>query len=345
MNILKGEYLSQFLCLVLRHRPETLQLTLDAYGYAKIDDILTNAKENGYMITEADFNKVVLHSVKKRFKIVGDRIKAIQGHSFEILVEDKGQEPPKVLYHGTKTKLKEIITQQGLVGMKRSLVQLYENYYAAFMLKPEPVVFEIDAEKMYSDGFEFYLYDGVWQTKTVPANYLTFKALHNFEPLKRITVTKETYYHKLISADIKVTPGYNSGPFLYISGCYLCGSKWSTYSVEKTGVRCNEVTYERPAKSHSLPGKIIGYGHYQNDQEVVVKCVFEIGVKKDSKLYIENDVSFQGMGIRYHCPECDEWDFISNMSSIGKEYKCKKCNVDLFRIDKPTKITQVESDW
>lgn len=343
MKTLTTHRLSEFLSLILRHRPETIQLTLDAYGYARIDDIISKAKENGYVITEEELNKVVHNSDKKRFKVNGDRIRAIQGHSIKILVEEKSQKPPALLYHGTKVKLKDKITQQGLLGMRRSLVQLYADYSAAYMHNIEPLVFEIDAEKMYNDGFEFYLYDGVWQTTVVPANYLTIKELHEIVQLKKVTVTKQTFYTKLINAEIKLEPGFNAQPWISVNDCFLCGCKKTRYSIDKKSVRCDELTYERPAKRHSLPGKIVSFEQLQTEQEIIVKQVFEIGIKKDNELQIRNDVLYQGIGIRFHCPACNERDFISNMTKLGEEYKCRSCNIDLFRIDKPTTITQETS--
>jgi putative RNA 2'-phosphotransferase len=345
MKTLTSYQLSEFLSLILRHRPETIQLTLDAYGYANIDDIISKAKENGYVITEEELNKVIHNSDKKRFKITGDRIRAIQGHSIKILVEEESQKPPALLYHGTKVKLEDKITQQGLLGIRRSLVQLYADYSAAYMHNIEPLVFEIDAEKMYKDGFEFYLYDGVWQTTIVPARYLTVKALHEIEQLKKITVTKHTFYSKLINAEIKLEPRFNSGPWIYVNDCFLCGCKRTTYSLEKKIVRCDEMTYERPAKRHNLPGKIISFEQLQTEREVVVKQVFEIGIKKDKELQIGSSLLYQGIGIRFYCPACNKRDFITNMTKFGEEFKCRSCNVDLFRIDKPTEITQETSAW
>lgn len=345
MKILTDYRLSEFLSLILRHRPETIQLTLDAYGYAKIEDIISKAKENGYVITEEELNKVVHNSDKKRFKITGDKIKAIKGHSIEILIDEESQKPPDVLFHGTKVKLKEIITQQGLLGMKRSFVQLYEDYYDAHMMKNEVVVFEIDARRMHSDGFEFYLFDGVWQTKAVPGNYLTVKALHEVEQLKKITLTKSTFYTKLINAEIKLESRFNEDPWIYVNDCFLCGCKRTRYSVDKKIVRCDESTYERHAKSHNLPGKVISFEQLQTEREIVVKQVFEIGIKKDKELQIGHNLLYQGIGIRYNCPACNELDFISNITKFGEQYKCRNCNVDLFRIDKATEITQVSSEW
>lgn len=345
MKTLTAHDLSEFLSLILRHRPETIQLTLDPYGYAKIDDIISRANENGYVITEDELNKVVFRSDKKRFTITGDRIKAIQGHSFEIRIEEKSQQPPDLLYHGTKVKLKDKITQQGLLGMRRSLVQLYADYAAAYMHNIEPLVFEIDAQKMVNDGFDFYLYDGVWQTRTVPANYLTVKALHEIEQLKKITLTKRTFYTKLINAEIKLEARFNADPRIYVNDCFLCGCKRTRYSVDKKIVRCDESTYERHAKRHNLPGKFISFEQVQTEREIVVKQVFEIGIKKDKELQIGSNLLYQGIGIRFNCPVCNERDFISNMTKFGEEYKCRNCNVELFRIDKATEISQLTSAW
>ncbi|HEY8898568.1 MAG TPA: hypothetical protein VIM79_27255, partial [Niastella sp.] len=209
----------------------------------------------------------------------------------------------------------------------------------------EPLVFEIDALKMYNDGFEFYLYDGVWQTKTVPAGYLTVKALHEIKQLKKITVTKHTFYSKLINAEIKLEPRFNSEPRIYVNDCFLCGCKRTSYSVDKKIVRCDEMTHERPAKRHSLPGKIISFEQLQTECEIIVKQVFEIGIKKDKELQVGSNLLYQGIGIRFYCPACNERDFISNMTKFGEEYKCRKCNIDLFRIDKATEITQKASAW
>jgi putative RNA 2'-phosphotransferase len=345
METLTSYRLSEFLSLILRHRPETIQLTLDAYGYAKIDDIISNAKENGYVITEEELNKVVHKSDKKRFKITGDRIRAIQGHSLKILIEEESQKPPALLYHGTKVKLKDKITQQGLLALRKSLVQLYADYSAAYMNNIEPLVFEIDAEKMYNDGFEFYLYDGVWQTTVVPAKYLTIKELHEMEQLKKITITKQTYFTKLIDADYKLDPRFNVDPWFYVTNCFICNCKKTRYSLSKKGARCDERAFERPAKRHSLPGTIISFEQMQNDREIIAKSVFEVAMKIDTEWHIENDKQYQGIGLPFHCPACNDRDWMPSLIPVGNEYKCRKCNTGLFRIDKPTSITFVSSEW
>lgn len=344
MKTLIREELSQFLSLILRHKPATIQLDLDAYGYANIDEIIQNGKNSGLIITEKEIRNVVLYSDKNRFKITGNRIKAIQGHSFEITIEEQNQKPPEFLYHGTKSRLKEIISQQGLLGIKRNSVHLYEDYYAAFMNRTKPLVFEINAREMYKDGYEFYLFDkDVWQTKTVPARYLTIKTLNEIDRLKKITVTKTSWFTKITTASIALEPGFNAHTPITVKNCYLCGSGNASYNFDDGKLRCSELTYERPAKHHLLIGKAISFEQIQNGKEIICRSVYEIEIREDAELYIREDPAYQGIGIRFHCPHCNELEMVSNIHKTGEEINCSHCNTPLLKIDKPTEITKVQS--
>lgn len=346
MKILTRYELSQFLSLILRHKPETINLGLDSYGYASIDEITQNAKDIGLIITENEIRDVVLYSDKKRFKITGNSIKATQGHSFEVNIEEQSQKPPDLLYHGTRTKLKEVISQQGLLGMKRNFVHLYPDYYSAFMLqnadKRGPVVFEINARAMYEDGYEFYLLDNnIWQTKTVPVKYMIIKPLNEIDRLRKITVTKTTYYTKIINANFVLDPKFNSDPTVYVQNCYLCGSKNAMYWFYDRRLRCAELTYERPAKNHGLLGKKISFEQIQSEREIIVRSVFEIEIREDAELHIRKDSMSHGIGIRFDCPHCNERDFVSSGGETGREINCRACKTPILRIDKLTEIHQV----
>lgn len=346
MKILTKYDLSQFLSLILRHKPETINLGLDTYGYADIDEITHNAKNIGLLITENEIKDVVLYSDKKRFKITGNKIKATEGHSFEVGIEEQSQKPPDLLYHGTRYKLRQVISQQGLLGMKRNSVHLYPDYYSAFMIeksdKRGPIVFEINAGEMYKDGYEFYLLENnIWQTKTVPAKYMTIKQLNEIDRLKKITVTKTTCYSKIINANFVLDPKFNAEATVYVENCYLCGSKKAMYWFYDRRLRCHELTYERPAKRHGIIGKAIGFEQMQNEKEIIVRSVFEMEIREDAELHIMKESMLRGIGIRFECPHCNETGFVSNGGEIGKEINCIACKTPILRIDKLTEIHQV----
>lgn len=80
---------SKFLSLVLRHAPETIALTLDAHGWASLDELIEKSQSNGNGITHDEILEIVASNEKKRFEISLDdeRIRAVQGHSISVDLE------------------------------------------------------------------------------------------------------------------------------------------------------------------------------------------------------------------------------------------------------------------
>lgn len=343
----QSEYqLSQLLSLILRHNPEKYNVNLDDYGYAYIDEIVNSLKLTGIDISSTDIRNVVIKSDKQRFKIVENKIKANQGHSIEVKLEEKSQIPPNILYHGTKLKLKDIIFKQGLLRMERNFVHTYKDYYRSFITGNRTttlsIVLEINAKQMYDDGYEFYKSDNdVWQTKFVPSKYFTIKELDEIDILKTVKITKETYFTKLIESEFKLDSNFNSSPWIYVHDCYICKSEKSIYSFGRNILICKELTYEGQKKNHSLLGENISFEQSQTNNEIFLKSTFEVKIKGENNLQIIEDTSCQSIGLRLNCPICDELDFVSNFQNVGDIFKCRKCDTKLLRIDEPTKILQV----
>ena len=74
--------ISKFLSFVLRHQPGRIGLTLDAAGWAGIDELLARAAATGPAIARAQLDEVVATDDKRRFALSDDglRIRANQGH-------------------------------------------------------------------------------------------------------------------------------------------------------------------------------------------------------------------------------------------------------------------------
>ena len=85
--------LSKFLSLVLRHKPETIGLKLDANGWADVSEIL-----RGMKISMTALEKVVAENDKQRFSFNADKtkIRANQGHSVKVDVELAEKIPPEI---------------------------------------------------------------------------------------------------------------------------------------------------------------------------------------------------------------------------------------------------------
>lgn len=164
---------SKWLCYVLRHKPESIGIELDAHGWAVITDILNRTDIERTLI-----DQTVFRDSKNRFSISGDglRIRANQGHSINVDLELEVLAPPELLYHGTATRFKANITRQGLLSKTRQHVHMCEDLATAMKVGARhgaPTVILIDALKMYEAGHKFYKsVNGVWLTDAVPVKYL-----------------------------------------------------------------------------------------------------------------------------------------------------------------------------
>lgn len=169
---------SKFVSLILRHKPETIGISLDSHGWADVDELIKGMNKHGTKITMDILEEIVRTDSKQRYSFNDDKtkIRANQGHSIKVDVELEEKEPPAILYHGTATRFLGSITKQGLLPMSRLYVHLSKNMETANKVGTRhgsPVILEVDAEKMYKDGYKFYLSDnGVWLTKEVPSKYL-----------------------------------------------------------------------------------------------------------------------------------------------------------------------------
>lgn len=171
---------SKFLSLVLRHAPETIGLSLDANGWAEVDQLLAQAASHGKAITRGQLDEVVANDSKTRYAYSDDglRIRANQGHSLAAV--DIGlppATPPAVLYHGTASRFVDAIREQGLRPGSRNHVHLSATEDTAVNVGSrhgKPVVLSIDTAAMLAQGHVFYLSaNGVWLTDAVPAAFIT----------------------------------------------------------------------------------------------------------------------------------------------------------------------------
>lgn len=170
--------ISKFLSLVLRHKPETIDLKLDEHGWADTNFLIAAMQKAGYSIDIEVLKEIVASSDKQRFKFNGDftRIRANQGHSIEVDLNFESKTPPEVLFHGTATRNLDSIKQHGLIKQSRHHVHLSadtETARTVGMRYGKPAVLKIEAQRMYMDGITFYQSDnGVWLTEFVDPKYI-----------------------------------------------------------------------------------------------------------------------------------------------------------------------------
>ena len=170
---------SKFISLILRHKPETIGITLDEHGWADVQELIDGINQSGgHMLDKESLEEIVHSDEKQRYSFNEDHtlIRANQGHSIPVDVELEEMLPPDVLFHGTGEKYVLSINQQGLIPKSRLYVHLSTDTETAKKVGSrhgKPVIYEIDCNSMVSDGYKFYLSENhVWLTKSVPACYL-----------------------------------------------------------------------------------------------------------------------------------------------------------------------------
>jgi len=172
--------ISKFLSLILRHRPEMVGIVLDENGWTDVQTLIhkCDVYAVGVKFNFDDLKYVVATNNKKRFSFNEDfsKIRASQGHSVEVDLGYKPQQPPEKLYHGTGRNSVSSILKTGLEKRGRQHVHLCINSGVARTVGARhgvPVVFVVDSGDMARDGFEFFLSDnGVWLTDNVPRKYI-----------------------------------------------------------------------------------------------------------------------------------------------------------------------------
>lgn len=170
--------LSKFLCLILRHKPETIGLTMDDEGWANIEELIRKSLDAGVFIDRPILRQIVEHGEKRRFSFSadGESIKADYGHSIPVSLGRETSEPPEHLYHGTAQRFLSSITEEGLGPGARQYVHLVEDEKTALEVggrHGEPVALTVKARVMHENGFKFFKTEsGIWLTKEVPREYI-----------------------------------------------------------------------------------------------------------------------------------------------------------------------------
>lgn len=168
---------SRFISLILRHKPETIGISLDEHGWANVDELIKGTS-NVYPITIDILEKIVETDDKQRYSFNDDHtlIRANQGHSIPVDVELEELEPPEYLYHGSGTKYLDSIWKEGLVSKSRLYVHLSGSVETATEVGKRhgnPVVFRVLSGNMYRLGYKFYKSkNGVWMVDKVPVRFL-----------------------------------------------------------------------------------------------------------------------------------------------------------------------------
>jgi putative RNA 2'-phosphotransferase len=153
---------------------------LDDAGWVPVDALLEGLARKNRRLSRAELQQVVDNNDKKRFEFCkdGTQIRASQGHSVTVELGYEPLIPPSTLLHGTVEKFLESIRDKGLIKGSRQHVHLHDDRQVAIQVgsrRGRPVILEVDAAAMVSQGFEFFCStNSVWLTDHVPSQFIRF---------------------------------------------------------------------------------------------------------------------------------------------------------------------------
>ncbi len=174
----RRERLSKFLSYVLRHGPGSLGLTVDSNGFIPLDSLISaiRRQKNWGWVTLEDVSKIQKRSEKRRFEIVGNRIRALYGHTLPSKVQHEEVIPPLILYHGTPRENLQSILKEGLSPMHRQYVHLSSTANEAenvgLRRDENPVILRVHALDAHKEGVRFYRAGSVFLSEPIPPRYL-----------------------------------------------------------------------------------------------------------------------------------------------------------------------------
>ncbi|GAB3321092.1 RNA 2'-phosphotransferase [Geodermatophilus aquaeductus] len=170
---------SKRLSSVLRHRPDSVGLTLDDAGWVDVDALLAALAAHGLPLTREDLDRVVAGNDKRRFAFDdgGTRIRASQGHSVAVALGYAAEPPPDVLFNGTPVRNLPAILAEGLRPGNRHAVHLSPDEATARTVgerRGRAAVLRVDAAGLAATGAAFTRSaNGVWLVGAVPPAFLT----------------------------------------------------------------------------------------------------------------------------------------------------------------------------
>ena len=176
--------LSKFLSLILRHKPETIGITLDKNGWVDIKELIEKIKLSDRYIDIEILERIVREDDKNRYSFdeKKEKIRANQGHSIKVELNLKEVIPTTILYHGTATRFLESIREKGIIKGNRQYVHLSKDMETARNVgrrHGKVIILPIDIEGLKKIGHKFYLSENnVWLSDDIPSKYILWKKIN-----------------------------------------------------------------------------------------------------------------------------------------------------------------------
>lgn len=163
----------------LRHEPWLYALEMDEEGWVPVDQLLMALREKRDLasVDRLTLERMLASAAKQRHELVGDRIRALYGHSLPRRIPRRPATPPPRLFHGTAAETWGLIELDGLLPMRRQDVHLSVDRETARLVAmrqhADPLTLEVDAAAAASAGVAFYQGNElVWLAGSIPSQFI-----------------------------------------------------------------------------------------------------------------------------------------------------------------------------
>jgi len=170
------ERITRSLAYMLRHQPEEFDLEVDDHGYAEMGEVIRALNERlGEAVTEDDVREAVESGDRQRYELVGDRIRALYGHSIEVQPGEPSR-PPDRLYVGVSRADADRARRYGLRPGRRRFLHLAltpeDALETAQRTAREHEVIVVRALDAWEEGINFYDRISLFLSDPIPTQFL-----------------------------------------------------------------------------------------------------------------------------------------------------------------------------
>jgi putative RNA 2'-phosphotransferase len=177
----RPERLSRLVSRALRHEPWLYELELDVEGWVQVTDLLDAIHGEGPEwsgVDQAELERMIATSAKRRHEVLDGRIRALYGHSVPGKIHRAEAVPPPMLFHGTSPQAWAAIQRVGLQPMNRQYVHLSVDRATADQVgrrkSSHPIMLIVDAGLAHEAGTSFWPgNEVVWLAEQVPAEFIS----------------------------------------------------------------------------------------------------------------------------------------------------------------------------
>lgn len=155
--------LGRIMAGVLRHFPDKLGVMIDGHGWVDIKEFVEKigvSRSGFHWLRDTHIEAIVLTDPKGRYEIDGGMVRATYGHSIDISLDDLPQADLDWYYYPVTEEELDIILENGLHPIDRSMVHLSGSVEKALeaghVRTEEPLLLKIDGSMAKEEGLMIY---------------------------------------------------------------------------------------------------------------------------------------------------------------------------------------------